>query len=175
MKRAKQTRQRKQKRQRRKARRPAKPYEFLDHPADVGFIARGRTLPELFANAARAMLDYGWELTSIRVRRKVRLAATGSDLESLLYNWLSELLSRADAEGWAFKDVQRVTVHRAPGTQGTRYKVEGTAMGEPFVRGHHRARTYLKAVTYHQLSVKQVTAGWPRHRRGWQATVYLDV
>lgn len=145
----------------------------------MGFVARGRTLAELFANAARAMLDYGWELSSIRARKRVQVGATGHDRESLLYNWLAEILSRADAEGWAFKNV---TVNRvtAQGTrhkvQGTEYQVQGTAAGERFLRGRHRPRTYIKAVTYHQLAVQKTRAGWPRpYGRGWQATVYLDV
>lgn len=162
---------RKQRRQTRPGPRRSPPYEFLDHPADVGFRARGRSLRELFANAARALLDYGWDLKTVRARQRVTLRAAGHDRESLLYNWLSEILSRADAEGWAFK---RVTVNRfneeretAEG-QGTTYEVQGTARGERFLRGRHRARTYIKAVTYHQLAVRKT-------RDAWRATVYLDV
>ncbi|MFQ5818036.1 MAG: archease [Terriglobia bacterium] len=146
-------------------------YEFLDHPADVGFVARGRTLAQLFAHAARAMLDYGWDLSTVRARKKVRVSVAGHDLESLLYNWLAEILSRADAENWIFKTV---TVNRvtAQGTrhkvQGTEYQVQGTAAGEPFLRARHRARTYIKAVTYHQLAVQQTPGGF-------EATVFLDV
>jgi len=140
------------------------PYEFLDHPADVGFIARGRTLKELFENAATAMLAYGWELSTVRARQRVQIQASGTDRESLLYAWLSEILSLTDARGFAFKRVA-VTKYKA---QGTRYQVQGTAFGEPFDRTRHRAHTYIKAVTYHQLSVKEAPAGWT-------ATVYLDV
>lgn len=157
----------KRRRQTKAARAPRRrrpPYVFLDHPADVGFAARGRSLKELFAHAARAMLDYGWDLSAARAREKIVLAASGHDLESLLYNWLAEILSRADAEGRIFKTVS-VGRLRA---QGTKYKVQGTATGERFERRRHRGRTYIKAVTYHQLGVK-------RTRGGWEATVYLDV
>ncbi|MGH8459275.1 MAG: archease [Nevskiales bacterium] len=44
----------------------------------------------------------------------------------------------------------------------------GEARGEKFSKKRHRSRTYIKAVTYHQLSVKQSPAGW-------RATVFLDV
>src|SRR3990172_9412846 len=35
---------------------PHPPYEILEHTADVGIKAYGRTLPELFVNAARGMI-----------------------------------------------------------------------------------------------------------------------
>ncbi len=142
----------------------ARAYEFLDHPADVGFVARGRTLKELFENAALAMLSYGWELATVRVRQRVPLSVIATDRESLLYAWLSEILSLADAHAFAFKKVtvNRITANRAP------YEARGTLHGERFDRRRHRARTYIKAVTYHQLAVRQTPAGFT-------ATVYLDV
>lgn len=152
-----------------------KPYEFLDHPADVGFEARGKTLPELFASAAEAMCDCGWELDTVEPSETVTLRARAATLDDLLFSWLSEVLFLSDAEGWVFKSV---TVNRVEETlaappraaSGGRplWKVDGQARGEQFDRNRHRARTYIKAVTYHQLSVKKV-------RDGWQATVYLDV
>jgi SHS2 domain-containing protein len=42
------------------------------------------------------------------------------------------------------------------------------AHGEKYDKARHRAGTYIKAVTYHQLSVQ-------RTPEGWKATVYLDV
>lgn len=143
-----------------------KPYEFLDHPADVGFRAWGRRLEELFANAARALVECGWELEPIRVRRAVPVRAEGHDLESLLYNWLSEILSRMEAESWVFKEF-RVPRVRLPVGQGNG-EVRGVGRGERFDPARHRGRTYVKAVTYHQLAVE-------RREHGWQATVYLDV
>lgn len=168
MKQRKQKRRKKQKKPARRARRSPfaghEPYEFLDHPADVGIRARGRTLEKLFANAAQALLDYGWELKSVRAREQVSVSATGHDRDSLLYNWLSEILFLCDAEQWVFREVKvaRVTA------QDTEYHADGTAHGERFDRSRHRSRTYIKAVTYHQLAVEKAD-------RGWQATVYLDV
>lgn len=143
-----------------------KPYEFLDHPADVGFRARGRRLEELFANAAQALVECGWELEPIRVRRAVPVRAEGHDLESLLYNWLSEILSLMDAEDWVFKEFRVARVKLADGEASG--EVRGVGRGERFEPARHRGRTYVKAVTYHQLAVQKT-------RDGWQATVYLDV
>ncbi len=142
------------------------PYEFLDHPADVGFRAHGRTLAALFANAARAMVACGWELEPVRVRRAVPVRAEGHDRESLLYNWLSEILSLMEVENWVFREFRVAQVKLA--RRGASAEVRGVGRGERFDPARHRGRTYVKAVTYHQLAVKKLP-------EGWQATVYLDV
>ena len=89
---------------RKKLARPVAPYEFLDHPADVGFLARGKTLEELFANAALALCDYGWDLSTVRVRESVAVRVRAATLEDLLFSWLSEILFLTDAEKRVFKE-----------------------------------------------------------------------
>jgi SHS2 domain-containing protein len=162
----------------RSARQPAAPakksFRFLDHPADVGFEVRAKSLPEIFAGAALALCDYGWDLATIRPQRSLTLRARAATLEDLLYSWLAEILFLTDAEGWVFRAfrVARVAALAVEGrgaaaTQSL-WEVVGEARGEKFSKKHHRARTYIKAITYHQLAVKE-TAG------GWRATVFLDV
>lgn len=158
-----------------KPRGAGKPYTFLDHPADVGFVARGHTLTELFESAAAAVLDYGWELDTVRERDQVNLRARAATLEDLLFSWLAELVYLADAEHWVFKRVhvrQLEPPHASPPegapAQKPAWEVRGAAFGERFEKARHRARTYIKAVTYHQLAVEESPTGW-------QATVFLDV
>jgi len=159
-----------------KPRGAGKPYTFLEHPADVGFLARGHTLTELFESAAAAVLDYGWELDTVRERDQVNLLARAATLEDLLFSWLAELVYLADAEHWVFKRVhvrQLEPPHAspsegAPPAHKPAWEVRGAAFGERFDKARHRARTYIKAVTYHQLAVEESPDGW-------QATVFLDV
>ena len=150
----------------------SKPYEYLPHPADVGFLARGETLEKVFEAAALALSDCGWELTRVRARKKLDITAHAATLEDLMFIWLSEILYETDAAHWVFKkfEVKRVA---QPGAgngapPGLLWEIRGVARGEKFTKRRHRARTYIKAVTYHQLAVRQTLAGW-------QATVYLDV
>ncbi len=133
---------------------------MLEHPADVGFLAYGATLEELFANAALALLSLGCELEGIEERERRELAATGEDTEALLYAWLAEILAVADAEQMVFRRVELTALE--PG------RARGIAHGEKFDRARHRAGTSIKAVTYHQFRVEQTPDGW-------RARVYLDV
>src|ERR1039458_4035648 len=67
-------------------------FEILEHPADIGFRAFGGTLEELFANAAVAMISIACEIEDVAPRTEYALSATGTDYESMLVNWLSEVL-----------------------------------------------------------------------------------
>jgi SHS2 domain-containing protein len=68
------------------------PFEILDHPADIGFRAFGRTLPELFENAALAMLSIRAEVEDVEPRQESPISATGADFESRLVKLHSEVL-----------------------------------------------------------------------------------
>lgn len=157
-----------------RARTAAKPFRFLEHPADVGFEVRAGSLAEIFAGAALALCDYGWDLSRVRPRRSLTLRARAATLEDLLYSWLAEILFLTDAEGWVFREFQvdRVARATAPARGAVPsqqlWEVVGKARGEKFSKKRHRSRTYIKAVTYHQLAVQQSAAGC-------RATVYLDV
>jgi SHS2 domain-containing protein len=140
--------------------RPSDPFEILDHPADVGFLARGRTLEELFANAALAIMSLGWQLEGVAETERREIEASGEDVESLLYDWLSAILATADAE--------RLVFNRFEVTELSTSTVRGVAWGEPIDRSRHYPRTYVKAVTYHQFEVREVP-------EGWTARVYVDV
>lgn len=136
------------------------PFEIIEHPADVGFVAYGATLEELFANAALALATLACDPEGIEEREQREIVATGTETEALLYAWLAEILAVADAERLVFRrvEVSELFARRA----------RGVAYGERFDKRRHRAGTYIKAVTYHQFRVEQTS-------EGWRARVFLDV
>jgi SHS2 domain-containing protein len=121
------------------------PFRVLEHTADIGFEAFGATRKEVFANAARALMH---------------LMAEASDMPNLLVNWLSEILYLFDAEGWLFRDfeVEELTDH----------SLGAMALGEKFDRTRHQAKLLVKAITYHQLDLRETA-------QGWRAQVYVDI
>jgi SHS2 domain-containing protein len=144
------------------------PFEIVEHPADVGFLAYGATLDELFANAALAMLSLGCALEYIEEREHREVTASGADTEALLYAWLADILAVADAEQLVFRRVRVTRLCLAKAAGGPQGEVRGIAYGEKFDRHRHAAGTYIKAVTYHQLRVEQTPDGW-------SGRVFLDV
>jgi SHS2 domain-containing protein len=135
-------------------------FEIIEHPADVGFVAYGATLGELLENAALAMMSLGCELEAIEEREQREIRASGADNEALLFDWLAEILAVADAEGLALR--------RAEVTRIGEGEAHGVVYGAKFDKARHRAGTYIKAVTYHELRIDETS-------EGWMARVFLDV
>ena len=140
-------------------------YEILEHPADVGLLARGATQAELFENAAAGMMEIAVEPDGVAEREQKRIVAEATDREALLVNFLQEVLWLLDGESWL---AGRVAVEQISDT-----RVAATAFGEPRNPTHHAMRLIIKAVTYHQLSVRQQSGGQQSER--WRAEVYFDI
>ncbi|HUL39804.1 MAG TPA: archease [Methanomassiliicoccales archaeon] len=119
-------------------------YELLEHTADVMVKAHGKDLEECFANAAYALFDQMVDASTIDVKVHVRFEVEGHDLESLLYNFLSEFLYIHDAKQLVLKEFE-------VGMDGN--KASCRAGGERLSRDKHGQRHEVKAITYHMLSV----------------------
>ncbi len=78
-------------------------FRTLEHTADVGFEAFGSSREEVFVNAARALMNINVDLDTIAPAESIPIQVSGPDPESMLVNWLSEILYLNDAEGWVFE------------------------------------------------------------------------
>jgi SHS2 domain-containing protein len=133
-------------------------FELLEHTADIGVLARGATLEEVFEQATLGLAEI------LGARRPgpgeaVAVAVTAGDPGALLVDWLNEVLWLHEVRGHAgvaAVGVERVASDRAEGTV-TFSSTDPPAEG-----------TFVKAVTYHRLRVG-------RDADGWLAEVYLDV
>jgi SHS2 domain-containing protein len=122
-----------------------KDFEILDHTADVGIVAYGADLSQAFANAARALFSLITELDDVEevIYRDIELAA--SDEESLLVEWLNELVYQFDTEGIIFK---RFDIIQLDNTH-----LKARSYGEKIDSSRHRLKIGVKAATYHMLKV----------------------
>lgn len=137
-----------------------RPFDILEHPADIGFRAFGGSMAELYANAAVAMLAIAGDPEAAEPRAEYPITVESADRESLMVDWLNEVLYWYDGKRVALREfrVREVTDQR----------IEAAGVGEPRDPERHRARLIVKAVTYHQLRVEE--------RGGeWIAEVYLDI
>jgi SHS2 domain-containing protein len=118
----------------------------------VGIRAYGSSMSEAFENCALGMMSLMLDLEKIRLERRVRLTAQGREPESLLVSWLSEILYRVEAEGWAFGSFE---VSELDDTT-----VEGWGEGEPLEPSRHATGVEIKAPTYHMLELKEEEGRW---------------
>jgi SHS2 domain-containing protein len=132
-------------------------FEVLEHTADVGVRARGRTLSDTFRNATLGLLDIvgAWRPGA---GERVAIEVEGRDLGAVLVDWLGEVLYLQDTRDVVVTEVEVTSVR------------EDAATGwvEVADRSEELEGTAVKAITYHQLSVEQKDAEWV-------ATVYLDI
>lgn len=139
-----------------------KKFEFLDiTTADTCFVAYGKDLNELFANAALAMFEVIVNTKQIKPTIKKEVDANGIDLQSLMFNWLNELLIYVDAENLAFSEFD-VKVDEK------KLKLKAVCKGEKISRERHETRTHVKAATYHKMEIK-------KENNKWKAQVILDI
>jgi len=122
-----------------------KDFEILDHTADVGIIAYGADLSQAFANAARGLFSLITDLDDVEeiLHRDAELTAT--DEESLLVEWLNELIYQFDTEGIIFK---RFDIIRLDST-----RLKARSYGEKVDKSKHKLKIGVKAATYHMLKV----------------------
>ena len=122
-----------------------KDFETIDHTADVGIIAYGTDINQAFANAARALFSLITELDNVEEVLHRDIELTAPDEESLLVEWLNQLIYLFDAENIIFK---RFDITRLNNTQ-----LKARSYGEKVDSSKHRLKTGVKAATYHMLQV----------------------
>ena len=129
-----------------------KPYELIDHTADVGLRAFGKDLEELFRNAACGMFEMMTELERVTptVSQDIRLEE--KKVEDLFIRWLQELLYRFSVDHVFYRDFQFSTL--------TENKLSAVIRGEKMDDQKHILKKEVKAVTYHCLKVKKTQKGW---------------
>ncbi|MDI6858035.1 MAG: archease [Dehalococcoidia bacterium] len=128
------------------------PFEVFDHTADVGIVARGDTLAEAFANAARGMFSLMVDLERVAEREERCIDVQADDPEGLVVHWLSELLFISEVDGLVFR---RFDVDALSDT-----RLAARAFGEPLDIGRHNPQLMIKAVTRHQLQVGREDGGY---------------
>ncbi len=140
---------------------PDKPFEILDHTADVGFRSWGADPAELFVNAARALFEIAADLSQVQPTEEVSFGVSGEDYETLLVNWLNQLVYAFDADLFAPVSYQVETI--------TPTSFICRAKGEKRDPARHPWKLIVKAVTYHELEAAELPDG------RWTAHVILDV
>jgi SHS2 domain-containing protein len=130
-------------------------FEELPHTADWSLRVWAKSLPALFAEAARGMyaLSGANQAEGPKVKRTFEAEAT--DAESLLVAFLSELVYAVEQEHLIFDefDVQ---------VEGIKLKVEMS--GAPILS----LTKAIKAVTYHNLQIRPTA-------RGYEVEIVFDV
>lgn len=127
-------------------------YEIIEHTADIGIRSFGATESEAFENAARGMFSLMGELDSVREVAEFSVSVDAEDRETLLVEWLNELIYIFESNGVLLKNFRVTDLGET--------HLAGTATGEPLDTDRHQLKADIKAATYHMLKVKETAQGW---------------
>jgi len=125
-------------------------YDIVEHTADTGIETRGNTLAEAIGNAAFAMFDLMYDLSSAPATMSITFDSTANSPPDLLVGVLSELLLRSETDDVVFSEVR---VNEAA-MSATVEAAGATAVGRE-LRGPP-----IKAVTYHRLKCEPAGDDW---------------
>ena len=135
-------------------------FEIIDHTADVGIIAYGADVEELFSNAALALFSLITELESIEEKMHLDLKVNSDDRDSLLVEWLNELI-------YLF-DVEHILFNRFNIESLTHNQLKAICYGETFDPMKHKIKVGVKAATYHMLKLD-------KNGGGYKAQIIFDI
>ncbi len=130
--------------------------------ADIAFEATGKSIEEMFKSAALALSSVMVKLDTIVPDTKKEIEVNAKDAETLLVNFLNEIIFIKDAELLLFSK------YHVEIKKDGRYKLKADMMGEKIDMGKHTLGVDVKAVTYHLLEVKE-------EKGDWKARVILDI
>ncbi len=136
-------------------------FEEVAHTAEIGLRIRAPDAPRLFACAARALFWLVGALDDAALEeppaRQFDVQLSAPDAESLLVEWLSELIWLYETSGLICAEA---AVH-----SWTPQSLSATLFGRPPVQ---LPRLHVKGVTWHGLEVGA-------DADGWTASVTLDI
>ncbi len=132
-----------------------KTFEEIEHTADVALKVYGRDRKELFANAAYGMFQLMADLSALTPTARHQVHLEALDYETLLVDWLSELLYLHETEGEMYDHFQITTL-------------SPTLLRASVVGGHLEvSKIAVKAATFHNLAIEAT-------EDGYAATIVFD-
>mgnify|MGYP000306511536 CR=1 FL=1 len=141
-----------------------KEYEYMEDiaTADVALRAYGKTVEEMFINAAKGMENLITNVEKIEPKESRDIEIHATDYFALLYQWLEQLLIYFDTEFMVFSKFNIKIDQR-----GEEFMLYGKIYGQK-VTEDMEIKHEIKAVTYHEMGIEKI-------RGGFMCQVILDL
>ncbi len=141
------------------------PFEEIEHTADWAIRVRGRDLRRLFEAAARGMFSLLVDPAHVAPERTLELDLHGIDAETLLVDWLNELLYQSEDKDIAFRDFHITSLDTSMTSHAPAMaRLHATVVGGPV----HELRRTIKAATFNALAIRRLD-------NGYEAEIVFDV
>ena len=138
-----------------------KSYEVLNHTADIGIVAWGKSLEEVFIHSAKGLFYLIADNPCYDLSFETTVSVVGNDYEDLLVTWLNELL-------YLF-DVEQVFLCEFEIKEIGQYFIKAKVKGEMHNSTKYPLKHSVKACTYYEARVEEQKPDL------WRAQFYLDI
>jgi SHS2 domain-containing protein len=128
-----------------------KPFEQVEHTADLALRVWGETPAELLSNAVRGLCSLITDPRLLQPARPLDVDVAGNSLEDVLVELLNEMLFQLDARQYLACDLEI----RRLDVGGLR----GRFRGQGFTVDPRTIRHVVKAATYHDLHIRPAAGG----------------
>lgn len=135
-------------------------YDTFEHTADIGLRVTAESIDELLIDAGRglaSLLVANPDAVRPVVERRLRIE--GTELDYLLFDWLTELLYVFSTERLILTQFE---------LRRDENGLAATAWGEPMDPERHQMEHEVKAITYHGLTCRPTA-------NGYEAEVIVDI
>lgn len=140
-----------------------KKFEILEHTADIGIAAYGKTRKEVFINTAKGMFEIiAGENKNPKENFYDKIKLEADNLEGLLFAWLNELLYISETR---LVILNKFHIKELSDFQ-IKAEVEGMKINPPSIK----IEKEIKAATYHRLEIKK-----DEESGLWSAQIIFDI
>lgn len=126
-------------------------YNYLDHTADIAVDIEASTVEELFIGAAFALQETICENNANNSTVEKEIKLSDASMEILLVSFLSELNYLFQSENWMFSSIREIKIRNVDQAWNLNAKIGGYK----FDRTMMKLKSEIKAVTYHQMEIKE--------------------
>jgi len=133
-------------------------YEFFEHTADLGIIGHGASLCDALSGVIAGMSAQITDTELLADSEDVEISVENPDLEleDHIVNLLSKTLYLFEVDGMIFKSAKVTEIRDGDMTIG----FNAILSGDKYNVKRHQINTHIKAVTYHDMKLRQDDNGW---------------
>ncbi|MDD3647688.1 MAG: archease [Candidatus Dojkabacteria bacterium] len=131
--------------------------------ADTAFTVRGKTSSRLFENASIALIQSMAEIRKIEPSRHKMVELKSESLDTLLFDYLNELLLLKDSENLIFSSFNIEITQK-----NSKWILKAKLSGEETDPEKHKVKIDIKAITMHMFKLE-------RTKDGYKARVVVDI
>lgn len=134
-------------------------YKFLEHTADIKFIAKNKNLEGLFLDAIEAIIFIVKENQVIKENIKAPIKIRENSIEKLLHNFLEEVIFLLDSKNFVISKVEKLKINEKD------FSLSCVFSGDNIL--NYEISNGIKAITYNSLKLE--------HDKEWLFECVVDI